>query len=111
MQSMLYSVCTFLNDAKMAEQYGFQKYDIDLKSVFAEHYDLLNAQELSFSRGADYPAAIWDPAPDCNYSERTKEVSAVVIHYTEGSYAASVGSRTAMLRFQHIMLSDPPTVR
>ncbi len=90
MQSMLYSVCTFLNDAKRAEQYGFQKYDIDLKSVFAEHYDLLNAQELSFSRGADYPAAIWDPAPDCNYSERTKEVSAVVIHYTEGSYAGCI---------------------
>ena len=90
MQSMLYSVCTFLNDAKRAEQYGFPKYDIDLKSVFAEHYDLLTAPELGVSRSPDYPPAIWDPAPECNWEPRTKEVSAVVIHYTEGSYAGCI---------------------
>ena len=90
MQSMLYSVCTFLNDAKKAEQFGFPKYDIDLKSVFAEHYDLLTAPELRVSRGPDYPLAIWDPAPECNWEPRTKQVSAVVIHYTEGSYAGCI---------------------
>ena len=90
MQSMLYSVCTFLNDAKKAEQYGFQKYDIDLKAVFAEHYDLLTAPELGITRSPDYPPAIWDPAPECNWEERTKEVSGVVIHYTEGSYAGCI---------------------
>ena len=90
MQSMLYSVCTFLNDAKKAEQYGFQKYDIDLKAVFAEHYDMLTAPELGITRSPDYPSAIWDPAPECNWEARTKEVSGVVIHYTEGSYAGCI---------------------
>ena len=90
MQSMLYSVCTFLNDAKKAEQYGFKKYDIDLKAVFAEYYDMLTAPELGVTRSPDYPPAIWDPAPECNWEPRTKEVSAVVIHYTEGSYAGCI---------------------
>ena len=90
MQSMLYSVCLFLNDEQRAEEYGFPKQEIDLKSVFAEHYEMLTSPELSVSRGADYPAAIWDPAPECNYSERALSVSAVVIHYTEGSYAGCI---------------------
>ena len=90
MQSMLYSVCTFLNDAKKAKQFGFPKYNIDLKSVFAKHYDLLTAPELGVTRSPDYPPAIWDPAPECNWEPRTKEVSAVVIHYTEGSYAGCI---------------------
>ena len=90
MQSMLYSVCLFLNDEKKAEQFGFQKYDINLKAVFAEHYDLLAAPELGVSRSPDYPPAIWDPAPECNWEPRIKEVSAVVIHYTEGSYAGAI---------------------
>ena len=90
MQSMLYSVCLFLNDEKKAEQFGFQKYDINLKAVFAEHYDMLSAPELGISRSPDYPPAIWDPAPECNWEPRTKEVSAVVIHYTEGSYAGTI---------------------
>jgi len=90
MQSMLYSVCLFLNDAEKAEQYGFPKREIDLKSVFAEHYEMLTAPELSLRRGPDYPLAIWDPAPECNWEPRTKQVSAVVIHYTEGSYAGCI---------------------
>ena len=90
MQSMLYSVCLFLNDAKRAEEYGFQKQGIDLKSVFAEHYNMLTAPELGVSRSPDYPPAIWDPAPECNWEPRTKEVSAVVIHYTEGTYAGCI---------------------
>ena len=90
MQSMLYSVCIFLNDAQRAEEYGFPKQEIDLKSVFAEHYEMLTAPELGITRSPDYPPAIWDPAPECNWEERTKEVSAVVIHYTEGSYAGCI---------------------
>jgi len=90
MQSMLYSVCLFLKDAEKAERYDFRKYDIDLKSVFAEHYEMLAAPELGITRGPDYPLAIWDPAPECNWEHRTKPVSAVVIHYTEGSYAGCI---------------------
>ena len=90
MQSMLYSVCTFLNDEDKAEQFGFSRYDIDMKTVFAEHYDMLSAPSLRVLRSPDYPPAIWDPAPECNWDLRTKEVSAVAIHYTEGSYAGCI---------------------
>lgn len=90
MQSMLYSVCTFLNDSDKAARYGFKTYDIDLKSVFAEHFEMLTAPMLGVTRSPDYPPAIWDPAPECNWEPRTKEVSAVVIHYTEGSYAGCI---------------------
>ena len=90
MQSMLYSVCLFLNSAERAQQFGFPKWDIDLKTVFAEHYDLLRAPGLGLSRSPDYPPAIWDPAPECNWEPRTKAVSAVVIHYTEGTYAGCI---------------------
>ena len=90
MQSMFYSVCTFLNDAEKAERYGFPKHDIDLKAVFAEQYDRLTAPVLGVTCSPDYPPAIWNPAPECNWESRTKEVSAVVIHYTEGSYAGCI---------------------
>lgn len=90
MQSMLYSVCLFLNDEMKAEGYDFQKFDLDLKAVFAEHYEMLAAPKLGVSRSPDYPPAIWDPAPECNWEPRTKEVSALVIHYTEGSYAGCI---------------------
>ena len=90
MQSMMYSVCTFLNDAEKAAQFGFSRYDIDMKTVFAEHYDMLSASSLRVECSPDYPPAIWDPAPECNWDLRTKEVSAVAIHYTEGSYAGCI---------------------
>lgn len=90
MQSMLYSVCLFLNNAQHAQQFGFPKYNIGLKSVLAEHYDLLTTPELGLARDGDYPHAIWDPAPSCNFSERNRPVSAVVIHYTEGTYAGCI---------------------
>ena len=90
MQSMLYSVCTFLKDAKKAEQFGFPKYEINIKAVFGEHYEMLTSPKLGVNRSPDYPPAIWDPAPECNWEPRTKDVSAVVIHYTEGSYAGCI---------------------
>ena len=90
MQSMLYSVCLFLNDAEKAARYGFEQYHIDLPAIFAEYVEMLAAPQLSMTREADYPLAIWDPAPECNWEPRTKPVSAVVIHYTEGSYAGCI---------------------
>ena len=126
MQSMLYSVCVFLNDAEKAVQFGFPKHDIDLKAVFGddlikltspflvvsdsfEGIDTLTTQPMSYrptkegaylwaasfgmtclQKDSDYPKAIWNPAPDCNYSQRTDPVSGVVIHYTEGSYAGCI---------------------
>ena len=90
MQSMLYSVCLFLNDAKKAEQYGFKQYHVDLKDVFSENLEMLTTHEISVTRGPDYPLAIWDPAPECNWEPRTKPIKAIVIHYTEGSYAGCI---------------------
>ena len=76
MKLMLYSV--------------YSQLDVDLKALFGEDYPMLSGEGLSFSRDTDYPNAIWIPAAECNYEERTKEVSAVVIHYTEGSYAGCI---------------------
>lgn len=90
MQTMLYAVCEFLNDAEKAQQFGFPKRDIDLKAVFPEHYDLLSAENLQLTKDGDYPKALWVPAPTCNFSQRTDPVSGVVIHYTEGSYAGCI---------------------
>ena len=90
MQSMLYSVCTFLNDVNNAKRFGFKQYQIDLKATFSEDIGMLTAPEIGITRDSDYPRAIWDPAAECNYSNRTNPVSAVVIHYTEGSYAGAI---------------------
>lgn len=76
MKMMLYSV--------------YHHLDVDLKSLFGDDYPLLSGEGVSVSRETDYPNAIWIPAPACNWEERTKEVSAVVIHYTEGSYAGCI---------------------
>lgn len=76
MKMMLYSV--------------YHQLGADLRQLFGEDYATLSASALSFSKDTDYPEAIWVPAPECNFEERTKEVSAVVIHYTEGSYAGCI---------------------
>lgn len=76
MKMMLYSV--------------FSQLDVDLPAFFGEDYALLSGKGLSLSKETDYPLAIWNPAASCNYEERTKAVSAVVIHYTEGTYAGCI---------------------
>lgn len=76
MKMMLYSV--------------YQQLGADLKKLFGEDYETLSASGLTMEKGPDYAPALWVPAPDCNYSERTHPVSAVVIHYTEGSYAGCI---------------------
>ena len=76
MKMMLYSVYDHLG--------------CDLRAIFGEDYNLLSGAEVSFSKETDYPGALWVPAPDCNFEDRTKAVSAVVIHYTEGSYAGCI---------------------
>ena len=76
MKMMLYSVYEQLGE--------------DLPVLFGADYEILSARGLSFDKGPDYPPALWVPAPECNYSERTNPVSGVVIHYTEGSYAGCI---------------------
>lgn len=76
MKMMLYSV--------------YEQLGVDLPALFGEDYATLSASELTLEKGPDYAPALWVPASECNYSERTNPVSAVVIHYTEGSYAGCI---------------------
>ncbi|MBO6026359.1 MAG: N-acetylmuramoyl-L-alanine amidase [Bacteroidales bacterium] len=76
MKIMLYSV--------------YYQLDVNLKTLFGDDYAWLSGESVSVSKETDYPNAIWIPAAECNYENRTKEVSAVVIHYTEGSYAGCI---------------------
>lgn len=76
MKMMLYSV--------------YHRLGVDLKALFGEDYALLSGSGVRASKETDYPNAIWIPAPECNWEARTKEVSAVVIHITEGSYAGCI---------------------
>lgn len=47
--------------------------------------------DLSARDGTDYPGAIWNPAASCNYSSRNgHSISAITIHYTQGTYAGSI---------------------
>lgn len=68
----------------------YRELGVDLKVLFGEDYPILSGKTVVFSKETDYPGAVWIPAAPCNYEERTKEVSAVVIHYTEGSYAGTI---------------------
>ena len=76
MKVMLYSV--------------YREMGSDFQDLFGDDYAFLSGETLSLTKETDYPGAIWIPAPSCNFEERTKEVSAVVIHYTEGSYAGCI---------------------
>lgn len=76
MKMMLYSV--------------YDRLGSDLKSLFGEDYGVLSGSSVALTKETDYPEAIWVPAPECNWEPRTKAVSAVVIHYTEGSYAGCI---------------------
>ena len=90
MDLMLYSVFELLNDDAFATRCGFEAYDIDLERLFADDYALLSAKNVTVSREGDYGKALWDPAPTCNYGERTDPITGVVVHYTEGSYAGCI---------------------
>lgn len=90
MEVMLYSVCELLTDDVFATRCGFGVYDIDIKALFPENYALLSAENVMATRDGDYSKALWNPAPECNFGERTDPVSGVVIHYTEGSYAGCI---------------------
>lgn len=90
MELMLYSVCELLADDVFATRCGFGVYDIDIKALFPENHALLSAENVMATRDGDYSKALWNPAPECNFGERTDPVSGVVIHYTEGSYAGCI---------------------
>lgn len=107
----LYSVLNFMQTPTYQAKYHFPHYQFDLPAIFGpENYKVLSAQRvlvtsdktmtpggttwnpaLSAVKSPDYPPAIWDPAPTCNYSSRNgTPVSAVTIHTVQGSYAGAI---------------------
>jgi N-acetyl-anhydromuramyl-L-alanine amidase AmpD len=111
LNSDMYVMFTFLNNATYQKFYNLPAYTIDIKKVFGEDtYNLLTSPTNSIEdinsgntsgfienshkatgSGADYSGAIWNPAASCNYTVgRTMSITAIVIHDMEGSYAASI---------------------
>ena len=90
MDVMLYSVYYFMGNESLCSQFGIEKTDIDMKAVFGDKLDYLQAGKVVSLRDVDYPGAVWNPAAECNYGQRTDPVTAVVVHDTEGSFAGSL---------------------
>ncbi len=109
MDLYLYEVLKFLNNPQFQQQYNFPDYNIDLKKVFGKNYAVLSSSWIIMTKdkiqtqngityqvqkgtmGPDYPPAIWDPAPSCNYSSRNgTPISAVTIHTIQGTYAGAI---------------------
>lgn len=112
MNTHLYSVLSFLNNAACAARYNFTPYGIDLKKVFGDEnlsvlsasFVKINADKIMDEKGneykfdhsivtassPDYGPAIWDPTT-CNYSSRNSTaITAVTIHTVQGSYAGCI---------------------
>lgn len=107
LQSHLYAVYSFLDDPNNQKKYGFPDYHLDFGQLFGGNLAVLSApyvkitpngiynqQGNHFNSGGlkspDYPPAIWDPAPSCNYSNRGTAVTHVTIHTVQGSYAGAI---------------------
>lgn len=106
----LYGVLKFMNTPRYQAQYRFPHYEIDLPGIFGpQNYKILSASRVLVTAektmtvdgttwnpalsviSPDYPPALWDPAPTCNYSSRNgTPVSAVTIHTVQGSYAGAI---------------------
>lgn len=110
LNSHLYQLLWFLNTNEFQNYYQFPKYSIDLQDIFGENYKVLSAKSViinnqsisgngstyklnnsvTMSLSPDYPSAIWDPT-SCNFSSRGgTAISAVTIHFVQGSYAGCI---------------------
>ncbi|MCQ2286077.1 MAG: N-acetylmuramoyl-L-alanine amidase [Bacteroidales bacterium] len=94
--SYLYSVATFLNNEMFAQQFDFQKYNIDLGKLFGPILSSLQSPKVYMTKNVkensvDYGNALWKPAGICNYvTMNSRQISSVAIHYTSGSYAGAI---------------------
>ncbi|MCB0408987.1 MAG: N-acetylmuramoyl-L-alanine amidase [Flavobacteriales bacterium] len=109
LNSHLYAVYFFLNQAEFQEAYLFPNYQIDFNSIFGnENYRLLsspkvfidtdnikneNGDEFTFKLNPcnNYAPALWVPADASNYSSRSgTAITAVTIHDMEGPYSGAI---------------------
>lgn len=111
MNSHLYQLYWFLSNGEFQDFYGFPDYLINMQDVFGANYEVLSSSKtiigttsITNTNGAsyktsginsvlaspDYPAGIWNPTT-CNYSSRSgTAITAVAIHFVQGSYAGCI---------------------
>ncbi len=109
LNSHIYSVLSFVAKPSNQTYYNFPTYQINLVQVFgANNYSVLSSTSVNVSnvsvtngqgtnfipsqlKSADYPPALWNAAPSCNYSSRSgTPISAITIHTIQGSYAGAI---------------------
>ncbi len=109
----LYQLYWVLSQAKFQDFYSFPDYQINLPALFGSNYDIVSAKSVQITptnitnsagnsyklsgtgnslsiASTDYPPALWNPTT-CNYSSRSgTAISAITIHFMQGSYAGSI---------------------
>lgn len=107
----LYQVYWFLANSEFQDMYDFPDHNIDLQKIFGDNYSVLSSKHIAISKTSvlndngeaykvmsnantmspDYPAALYNPAASCNQSSRAgTQISAVTIHFVQGSYAGCI---------------------
>ncbi|MCQ2279353.1 MAG: N-acetylmuramoyl-L-alanine amidase [Bacteroidales bacterium] len=113
-ESLHYAFCFFANNHLYRSAVGMAIPKVELQPVFGDLLPVLQSDTVkvfnientdnqkdncdiedigwgSRSNATDYPNAIWMPAGTCNYSSRNgHRVSAITIHYTQGTYSGSI---------------------
>ncbi len=109
MSARIYDILQHLDERKFQKAYGLPAHRIPFDSIFGKrNHKLLKSEFIKIHQGTvqgkdgtqfkegalrspDYPPAIWDPAPSCNYSSRNgTPISHVTIHTMEGTYAGAI---------------------
>ena len=96
MQSYIYSIFEFLSDYETNSKYEVPQRNINMDKIFGKRIELLRSPKVRLSDGkacaaTDYEPAIWNPAGSCNYTAmESRNISAITIHYTSGTYAGSI---------------------
>jgi len=108
-ESFRYSLAVFMCDKNYQSLFQFPDHQLDLKALFGSNYDILSSPMVQLSKtgvntpggkqfrttgnntilSPDYGPALWVASPNF-YTGRTKAITAVVIHDTEGSYASAI---------------------
>lgn len=111
LNSHLYQLYWFLSENQFQNFYNFPNYQVNLPNIFGSNYQVLSASSVVIGQNSitnsngtsyllsgagntvlspDYPPAIWNPTT-CNYSSRNGvAISAVAIHFVQGSYAGCI---------------------
>lgn len=101
LSSSMYSIALFVDNDLYRQLTGAIVNKPDFRRCFGSALSLLQAggvrlssegEGAVLSENTDYDGAIWNSAGRCNYSvgRNGHSISAVTIHYTQGTYASSI---------------------